>query len=69
MYGRDIAAVLVTGACNAQLGTAFSCCPESRANSLHKKGPHQFAISSYHCNPCAFTGRPVGGLVTRFLRI
>jgi nitronate monooxygenase len=66
MHGRDIAAVLVAGACAAQLGTAFLRCPESGAHPVHKAAltDPQFEATSV---TRAFTGRPARGLVNRFL--
>jgi nitronate monooxygenase len=64
-HGRDVAAVLVAGACAAQLGTMFLPCQESGANPLHlaalAAGDTPTAVTR------AFTGRPARGLANRFL--
>jgi nitronate monooxygenase len=63
--GADVAAVLVAGACAAQLGTMFLPCQESGANPLHlaalAAGDTTTEITR------AFTGRPARGLANRFL--
>jgi nitronate monooxygenase len=67
MTGRDVAAVLDTGAVAAQLGTAFLRCPESGAQPVHKAA---LADPDYTetALTCSFTGRPARGLVNRFIR-
>lgn len=66
MTGRDVAAVLDTGAVAAQLGTAFLRCPESGARPGHKLalGNPDFIETAL---TWAFTGRPARGLVNRFI--
>lgn len=66
MTGRDVAAVLDTGAVAAQLGTAFLRCPESGARPGHKLalGDPDFLETAL---TWAFTGRPARGLVNRFI--
>ncbi|MBX6395829.1 MAG: nitronate monooxygenase [Alicyclobacillaceae bacterium] len=67
MHGRDVAAVLVAGACAAQLGTAFLRCPESGAHPLHKAALVDPRFTSTAVTR-AFTGRRARGLVNRFMR-
>lgn len=66
MNGRDVAAVLDTGAVAAQLGTAFVRCPESGAQPGHKLalGDPDFVETAL---TWSFTGRPARGLVNRFV--
>ncbi|WP_243149860.1 nitronate monooxygenase family protein [Thermaerobacter sp. PB12/4term] len=67
MHGRDIAAVLVAGACAAQMGTAFLRCPESGAHPLHKAALADPRFTATALTR-AFTGRRARGLVNRFVR-
>lgn len=67
MEGRDIAAVLMAGACAAQLGTAFLRCPESGANRAYKAALADPRFTATAVTR-AFTGRRARGLVNRFMR-
>lgn len=66
MTGRDIAAVLDTGALAAQLGTAFLRCPESGAHADHKRALSDPSFTRTALTR-AFTGRPARGLANRFV--
>ncbi|WP_017613140.1 nitronate monooxygenase [Nocardiopsis salina] len=66
MTGRDVAAVLDTGAVAAQLGTAFLRCPESGAQPDHKLALSDPTFIETALT-WAFTGRPARGLVNRFI--
>lgn len=63
-HGRDVAAVLVAGACAAQLGTMFLPCTESGTNPLHRAA---LATEAGTAVTRAFTGRPARGLINRFM--
>lgn len=66
MNGRDVAAVLITGAAAAQLGTAFLRCQESGASPVHKNA----LVDSHFLKTAltrAFSGRRARGLVNSFL--
>jgi nitronate monooxygenase len=67
MRGAQIAAVLAAGAVAAQLGTAFLVCPESGANTLHKRAMTDPRFTGTELTR-AFSGRPARALVNRFLR-
>lgn len=67
MRGGQIAAVLAAGASAAQLGTAFLVCPESGANTLHKRAMTDPAYTHTELTR-AFSGRPARGLANRFMR-
>ncbi|WP_108445375.1 NAD(P)H-dependent flavin oxidoreductase [Halomonas denitrificans] len=64
---RGVAAALALGADAVQVGTAFLCCPESRASALHRE-----ALMSEAARHTALTnlysGRPARGIVTRLMR-
>jgi nitronate monooxygenase len=63
---RSVKAVLAAGAVAAQAGTAFLRCPESGASAVHKAAlaDPQFSATAI---TRAFSGRPVRGLVNRFM--
>lgn len=67
MRGSQVAAVLAAGASAAQLGTAFLVCPESGAHELHKRAMTDPLFVRTDLTR-AFSGRPVRGLVNRFVR-
>ena len=64
---RGVAAALALGADAVQVGTAFLCCPESRASAIHRE-----ALMSETARHTALTnlysGRPARGIVTRLMR-
>ncbi|TDR51491.1 nitronate monooxygenase [Halomonas ventosae] len=64
---RGVAAALALGAEAVQVGTAFLCCPESRASAIHRR-----ALMSEAARHTALTnlysGRPARGIVTRLMR-
>ncbi|MDI5892442.1 NAD(P)H-dependent flavin oxidoreductase [Halomonas rhizosphaerae] len=64
---RGVAAALALGAEAVQAGTAFLCCPESRASAIHRR-----ALMSEAARHTALTnlysGRPARGIVTRLMR-
>ncbi|WP_020666253.1 nitronate monooxygenase [Amycolatopsis nigrescens] len=65
VHGADVAAVLVAGACAAQLGTAFL-----RADEAGTKAVQQRALAEggrLTAFTRAFSGKPARGLVNRFL--
>jgi len=65
MTGSDISHALESGACAAQLGTAFLACPEAGTSK-----PYREALLSATTNTTvitrAFSGRPARGLANRF---
>ncbi|MEW9503442.1 NAD(P)H-dependent flavin oxidoreductase, partial [Jeotgalibacillus marinus] len=65
-HGSDVAAMLMAGACAAQLGTAFLLCPESGTHPVHKAALTDPQFSSTTVTR-AFTGRNARGLVNRFM--
>lgn len=67
MRGSQIAAALAAGAAAGQMGTAFLVCPESGANTLHKRAMTDPLFGRTELTR-AFSGRPARGLVNRFLR-
>ena len=64
---RGVTAALALGAEAVQVGTAFLCCPESRASAIHRR-----ALMSEAARHTALTnlysGRPARGIVTRLMR-
>jgi nitronate monooxygenase len=66
MDGRDLAAVLMTGAEAAQLGTAFLRSPESGAVETYKAALADHAFTTTAITR-AFSGRRARGLVNRFM--
>jgi nitronate monooxygenase len=64
---RGIAAAFALGASAVQIGTAYLCCPESRASTIHRA-----AIASAKADATVLTnvitGRPARGLVNRLIR-
>lgn len=66
MDGAGIAAMMMLGACGAQLGTAFIACPESSADAAYR--------AALMANPAtkmtaAISGRPARGIANRFMEI
>ena len=66
MEGRDVAAVLASGAIAAALGTAFLRCPESGASTTHKAALVDPRFTATDITR-AFSGRRARGLVNRFM--
>jgi len=64
---RGIAAAFALGASAVQIGTAYLCCPESRASAVHRQ-----AIASAKDDGTVLTnvitGRPARGIVNRLIR-
>jgi len=62
-----VSAALALGASAVQVGTAFLCCPESRASAIHRR-----ALMSEAARHTAltnlFSGRPARGIVNRLMR-
>ncbi|MDZ7851414.1 MAG: nitronate monooxygenase [Halomonas sp.] len=64
---RGAAAALTLGADAVQVGTAFLCCPESRASSVHRRAlMSESALHTALTN--LYSGRPARGIVTRLMR-
>lgn len=63
--GAAIAAVLAAGAAAAQLGTAFTRCPEAGTSPVHREA---LASSLPTALTRAFSGRVARGVVNRFMR-
>lgn len=67
MDGADIANALKVGAVAAQLGTAFLCCEESGASSVHK----DYLLNQHYRGSVftkGFSGRPARGIENEFIR-
>ncbi|MDE1764751.1 MAG: nitronate monooxygenase [Thaumarchaeota archaeon] len=66
MHGRDIAAVIMSGAAVAQIGTAFLRCTESGTNQFQKSA---MADPSFQHTMFtrAFSGRKARGIANRFM--
>jgi nitronate monooxygenase len=64
---RGIAAAFALGASAVQIGTAYLCCPESRASAIHRR-----AIASAKDDATVLTnvitGRPARGIMNRLIR-
>lgn len=63
----DVAAVIVAGACAAQVGTAYMLCPEATTSAVHRaalKNPDSRQTSLTN----VFTGRPARGIANRLMR-
>jgi nitronate monooxygenase len=63
--GAGVAAVLAAGATAAQLGTAFTLCPEAGTSPVHRAA---IASGAPTAITRAFTGRRARGVVNRFMR-
>ena len=68
MTGGDIAAVLALGAEAAQLGTAFIACPESAADTAHRKALTETPVAETVITS-VISGRPARCLVNGFTRL
>jgi nitronate monooxygenase len=64
--GRDMAAVLMSGAAAAQIGTAFLRCPESGTNPSQKSAMAN-SYFQYTVITRAFSGKKARGIINRFM--
>jgi nitronate monooxygenase len=64
--GRDMAAVLMSGAAAAQIGTAFLRCPESGTNPSQKSAMANSHFQ-YTVITRAFSGKRARGIINRFM--